>query len=400
MLIGIVGKPNCGKTTFLNAACLTSAKVANYPFTTIEPNLGKAYVRKKCVCKELSVQDNPKNSLCLDGIRLIPIDLLDVAGLVPDAWKGKGLGNKFLDDLRRADALIHVIDASGSTDSEGKIVQPGSWDPIKDVEFLEREITHWFNNIIKRDWQKFARSLKAEKKSFIGKMVDRLSGLSIKKSHIKYALKKTGLDSDKISSWTEDDIFTFSDELRKIAKPMIILANKADQKTAKENIKRLNELKDYIVIPACALGEYWLRKYAEKEYIKYIPGDSDFKIIKKESFSEDEFKVLNNLKDLINEYGSTGVQSALNTAVFTLLDMIVVYPVHNISNFSDKDGNILPDAFLIKKGTTIKEFAGKIHTDLKDTFMHGLDARTKQRLGENYTLNDGDIVKILAIKGT
>jgi len=167
MLIGIVGKPNCGKTTFLNAACLTSAKVADYPFTTIEPNLGKAYVRKNCVCKELGVKDTPKNSLCIDGVRLIPIDLLDVAGLVPDAWKGKGLGNKFLDDLRRADALIHVIDASGSTDAEGKPVEPGSWDPLKDVKFLENEIAHWFNNIISRDWPKFARSLKAEKISFV-----------------------------------------------------------------------------------------------------------------------------------------------------------------------------------------------------------------------------------------
>ena len=400
MLVGIVGKPNCGKTTFLNAACLTSAKVANYPFTTVEPNLGKAYVRKKCNCRDLKIQDNPKNSICLDGIRLIPISLLDVAGLVPDAWKGKGLGNKFLGDLSRADALIHVIDASGSTDSEGKIIEPGTWDPLKDVTFLENEITHWFNNIINKDWPKFTRSLKAEKVSFVEKMSDRLSGLSIKKIHIIQALKQTGLNPDKINNWSEEDIFNFSATLRRIAKPIIILANKADQKTAKENIKRLKELDNYIVVPGCALGEYWLRKYAEKGLIKYIPGDSNFKFLKKESFSNQELKVLENLEDFNKEYGSTGIQTTLNTAVFTLLDMIAVYPVHNISNFSDKDDNVLPDVFLIKNGTTIKKFSGKIHTDLEESFLYGINARTKQRLGEGYILKDNDIVKIISMKGT
>ncbi|MHA1311164.1 MAG: redox-regulated ATPase YchF [Candidatus Helarchaeota archaeon] len=400
MLIGIVGKPNCGKTTFLNAACLTSAKVANYPFTTIEPNLGKAYVRKNCVCKELNIKDNPKNSLCIDGIRLIPIDLLDVAGLVPDAWKGRGLGNKFLDDLRRADALIHVIDASGSTDSEGKPVEPGSWDPLNDVIFLEKEITYWFNNIVNRDWQKFVRTLKAEKISFVDKMCDRLSGLSIKRKHVVQALKEANLNPDKLSEWTEDDIFSFSDALRKISKPMLILANKGDQNTAKKNIKRLQESTNYIVIPGCALGEYWLRKYAEKGQIKYIPGDPEFEILNPNSFSKQELEILNNLKAYMKENGSTGVQKALDTAVFELLDMITVFPVHNPSNFTDKDNNVLPDVYLVKNGTNIKEFAGKIHTDLQQSFLHGINARTKQRLGEGYILHDRDIVKIVSIKGT
>lgn len=400
MLIGIVGKPNAGKTTFLNAACMTSAKVADYPFTTIEPNLGKAYARKKCVCKDLNVEDNPKNSLCLDGIRLIPIDLLDVAGLVPDAWKGKGLGNKFLDDLRRADALIHVIDASGSTDSEGKPVEPGTWDPLKDVEFLENEITHWFDTIIKRDWSKFTRTLKAEKISFVEKMEERLSGLSIKRKHIIESLKQSNLNPGDIGKWTEEDIFRFSDFLRRNSKPMLILANKADQEYSKKNIERLKELKDYKIVPGCALGEYWLRKFAEDGKINYIPGDPDFKIKQKDSFKDQELKILDNLKNLIEEYGSTGIQKAIDTAVFDILDMIAVYPVHNPSDFSDKDGNVLPDIFLIKKGSTVKDLAGKIHTDLAESFMHGIDVRTKQRLGENHVLSDRDIIKIVSMKGT
>ncbi len=399
MLIGIVGKPNCGKTTFLNAACLTTAKVADYPFTTIEPNLGTAYVRSQCVCKELKVQDKPKNSICINGVRLIPIELLDVAGLVPGAWEGKGLGNKFLDDLRRADALIHVVDASGSTDDKGNLTEPGSWDPIEDIKFLEYEIAMWISNILKRDWHKFTRKIEVERLDFVDKMAQRLSGLAINKSHINEALKTSKLVGTKPVKWSDEEIFNFAVALRKIAKPMIIIANKADMKTADENIKRIKEFTKDIVVPACVLGEFFLRKFAEDGRINYIPGDSSFEIIKSESFSDNELKTLNSLQELIDKLGSTGVQLALDTAVFKLLDMIVAYPVHEVSNFSDADGNVLPDAFLIPKGTPIKEFASKVHTELAETFIHGIDAKTKKRLGDNYIIQDCDVVKFVSAKG-
>jgi ribosome-binding ATPase YchF (GTP1/OBG family) len=399
LLIGIVGKPNCGKTTFLNAACLTTAKVADYPFTTIEPNLGTAYVRTPCTCKELNVKDAPKNSICLEGVRLIPIELLDVAGLVPGAWEGKGLGNKFLDDLRRADALIHVVDASGSTDSEGRLTEPGSWDPIEDIKFLEHEIVMWISEIIKRDWQKFTRKIEVERLSFVDKMAQRLSGLSIEKTHITAALRDAQLMGSQPNKWDDKQIYDFTAALRKVAKPLLIVANKADMKTAAKNIERIKEFADEPVIPACVLGEYHLRKFAESGKIKYVPGDSSFEIPKPEGFKDAELKVLKNLQDLMNRLGSTGVQEALDTAVFKLLDRIVVYPVHDVSTFSDKDGNVLPDAFLVPKGTSIKEFAAKVHTELAEAFIHGIDAKTKKRLSETYELQDCDVVKFVSAKG-
>jgi len=399
MLIGIVGKPNCGKTTLLNAACLTTAKVADYPFTTIEPNLGTAYVRSPCVCKELKVKDNPKNSICLNGIRLIPIELLDVAGLVPGAWEGKGLGNQFLDDLRRADALIHVVDASGSTDAEGKIAEPGTWDPLEDIKFLEYEIAMWISNIIKRDWSKFTRKIEVEHLSFVEMMAKRLTGLGIEKSHINDALRQTKLIETKPAKWKDEEIYEFSAALRKISKPLLIIANKADMKTSEYNIKRIKEFTDQFVIPACALGEYHLRKFAESEKINYKPGDPAFEIPKPEVFSEQELKVLNNLQNLMQKLGSTGVQEALDTVVFKLLERIVVYPVHEVSSLSDKDGNVLPDAFLIPKGTNIKNVAAKIHTELAETFIHGIDAKTKKRLSENYEVKNCDVVKFVSAKG-
>ncbi|MHA1408962.1 MAG: redox-regulated ATPase YchF [Candidatus Odinarchaeia archaeon] len=399
MLIGIVGKPSAGKSQFLNAACLTSAKTADYPFTTIEPNLGTAYVRHKCVCKELGVTCSPRNSICLNGIRLIPVNLLDVAGLVPDAWQGRGLGNKFLDDLRKADALIHVVDASGSLDEEGRPVTPGSWDPLKDIEFLEKEITMWLLQIIKRDWGKISRLAVMEKKNFIDILKDRLAGLGITKKHILTAAKLSAVQLDKPDKLNDEELYKFVDEIRKISKPMIIAANKIDKPTAKENIKRIEE-KGYFVIPTSALAEFFLRKLAEQEILSYIPGDSDFKILKPDKISNKDKEILGRIKsDILDVYGSTGVQKVLDEIVFNILDYITVYPVEDQSTFCDHQGVVLPDVLLVPRGTTAKQLAYRIHTELGESFIYGVCAQSNRRIGENYELQDGDVIKIVSAKG-
>lgn len=397
MLIGLVGKPNAGKTSYLNAACMTTAKVGNYPFTTIEPNPGTAYVTVPCPCKDLEVKCEPKNSMCVNGTRLIPINLLDVAGLVPGAWEGKGLGNKFLDDLRRADALIHIVDAAGATNAEGQSVKPGTWDPLQDIEFLNHEIVMWLSEIVKRDWSKFSRRIEAEKISLVDILVDRLSGLGITKKHILSAVKKSNLNAEKPISWSDEDIRHFTRVLQTIAKPILIVANKMDLEPAKENIAKLQGLQG-VVVPTCALGEYWLRKYAEKNVIKYQPGDNDFQILDEGKFSDKELKILENLKNLLTDFDSLGVQKALNVVVFEILDLIPVYPVFDVQFLSDKDGRVLPDVYLVSRDTTLRKFAGKIHTDFEKFFINGIDARTKKRLGENYEVKEGDIVKINAAK--
>ncbi|MEM1990997.1 MAG: GTPase, partial [Candidatus Bathyarchaeia archaeon] len=178
MMVGIVGKPNVGKSTFFSAATLATVDIASYPFTTIKPNKGIGYFRTQCVCKELNVKDNPVNSVCVDGVRLIPVELIDCAGLVPDAWQGRGLGNQFLDEIRKADALIHVVDASGSTDIEGRLVKPGMHDPLEDVKFLERELTMWFAQIMKRDWPRIARTVESGAADLSSLLEERLSGLA------------------------------------------------------------------------------------------------------------------------------------------------------------------------------------------------------------------------------
>ncbi|RLE61560.1 MAG: redox-regulated ATPase YchF [Thermoprotei archaeon] len=392
--VGVVGKPNTGKSTLFAAATLTDVKRAPYPFTTIDPNIGIGYVRVKCVCKEIGVKDNPRNSICIDGWRFIPVELIDVAGLVPEAWKGRGLGNRFLDHLRRASVLIHVIDASGGTDEEGRPVKPGTYDPAHDIEFLERELDMWMFQIISKDWEKISKIMDINKN--YEELFKRFSGLEISREKVLEAIERLGLFSKRVINWTQDDILSLIREVRRKAKPIVIAANKADIDIAEDNIKRLQKEfgKRYKIIPTSAESELALRRAAKAGLIKYLPGDSDFEVIgqltKKQ---EDALEYIRN--NVLQRYGSTGVQQVINTAVLDELGMIAVFPVENDTKFTDHKGNVLPDVYLVPKDTTAKEFAYKIHTDLGEKFAFAIDALTKKRISAEEKLYHRMVIKII-----
>ncbi|MDH5482296.1 MAG: redox-regulated ATPase YchF [Candidatus Bathyarchaeota archaeon] len=397
-LLGIVGKPNTGKSTFFTAATLAHAEIASYPFTTIKPNRGVGYVRTPCVHEEFNIKDTPVNSLCLDGIRLIPVDFIDCAGLVPGAWEGRGLGNQFLDEIRKADALIHIIDASGGTDCEGRICKPGEHDPLEDVKFLEHEITMWMANILKRDWAKIARTAEAETSDLLSMLEERLSGLAIKRSHIFEAVKKAGLNADKPASWSEEDFLRFVDALRQIAKPMLIVANKIDMPTAEENFERLKKL-NYLVVPSCAEAELALRRATEKKLIDYRPGDCNFRMSNPEKLTENQIRALETIREkILLKLGSSGVQDAVNMAFFKLLSMITVYPVEDLEHLSDHNGRVLPDAYLVPYGTTARQLAYIVHTELGESFIYAVEARERKRVGEDYIVKDRDVLSIVSAK--
>jgi len=381
--IGLVGKPSSGKSSFFKAATMIDVPIAPYPFTTIEPNVGIAYVVKDCVCREFNVKCNPRNSICVEGKRYIPIKLWDVAGLVPGAHEGKGLGNKFLDDLRQAECLIHIVDTSGRTDAEGK--ETIGYDPCNDIRFLTEEIDLWFAGIIEKALEKFKRISKFSKVDLTEILTKQLTGLGIKKEEIKEILERVGIE----------DIRTFATELRKISKPMIIAANKIDIPEAEENLKKLKEeFPDLTIIPTSAAAEIALKTASKKGLIEY--DGSSFKIKDEEKLTEEQKEGLKLIEErVLKKYGSTGVQECLNRAVFDILNYIVVYPVANAEKLTDGKGNVLPDAFLVKRGTTLKEFAFIIHSDIGERFIGGLDVRTKKKLGADYVLKDGDVVEIL-----
>jgi ribosome-binding ATPase YchF (GTP1/OBG family) len=379
---------------------MTDFKEGSYPFTTIEANVGVTHVRTQCACGDFDVEDNPQNSVCIERVRLVPIKLIDVAGLVPGAHKGRGMGNQFLDDLRQADVLIHIVDASGALDAEGQEVSAGSHDPIDDVRFLEEEITEWVLAIIQKDWRRMTGRVRAEGVKLDEILLEKLSGLKVSRKHILIAFRESGLKAEAADKWTEEELRNFASTLWHVAKPLIIAANKIDRPKAEENYERLKEtFPDLLVVPVSALAEKVLKDLEKKSVIKYIPGDDDFEILKGEDLKDAEVEQLEKLKEqILKKYGGTGVQNILNKAVFEYLNMITVYPVQDSTSLTDGDGNVLPDVYLVPEGTTTKEFAGHIHTDLMESFIHAIDARTKMRISDKHVLKDRDVICVVSAK--
>jgi ribosome-binding ATPase len=393
MIIGLIGKANVGKSTFFNAATDLAVPVANYPFTTIQPNVGVAYARTKCVCREFGVQDNPVHSVCIDGNRFIPVKLIDIAGLVPGAHTGKGLGNKFLDDARQADVLIHVIDASGSTDANGRPVPSGTGDPTFDIRFVEDEFDLWIESIIGRDWNKIAREAESQGQKLEQLLAKRLSGLAINEQMIITAIQSSGLSLKKPVTWNHEDVLLFCKVLRIKAKPFVIAANKADLPSAEDNIKKI-KADGLELIPCASEAEAMLRKASKKGILHYLPGDASFDVKPEITLNAQQQKALDLVKVFMQKYGSTGVQEVVNIACFKLLGMVEVYPVEDEFKLTDKKGNVLPDVWLLPEGSTAKDLAGAIHADLAKGFLYAIDARTKQRISANHPLKSGDVIKI------
>jgi len=394
VLIGLIGKANVGKSTFFSASTDNIVNIANYPFTTVKPNLGVCHVRIKCVCTEFGVKDNPVHSICIDGIRFVPIQIIDVAGLVPGAHEGKGLGNKFLDDARQADGLIHVIDVSGSTDSEGKPLTPGTGNPLEDIRFVEEEFDLWLVSIIKRDWDNI-RELDSSGLNTNQILKKRLSGLGVVESAIDKVLNKLNLHNKKIRSWTEQEIFDFCKNTRRIVKPVVIAANKADVLTSQNYLEKIMEKYTH-VIPCTSEFEMLLRKAVNNGFVHYLPGDESFEINENVQLSDKQKHALQIVSNFIKKHGSTGVQETLNVACFDLLKKIVVYPVEDESKLTDKKGNILPEAYLLNEESTAKDLANVIHEELGRGFLFAIDVRTRKRLGADYKLKNNDVIKIVS----
>jgi len=395
--IGLVGKTNTGKTTFFNAATLQYAEVSTYPFTTKQPNIGMTNVISLCVHREFKVQDNPKNSTCIDGWRFIPIELIDLPGLIKGAWEGKGLGNQFLSIAAQSDALLHIVDASGSVDAAGRVAEVGSGDPVADIADIEEELVMWYLKLLEGNRDKISRAIKSGVKMSAA-IADIFGGIGVKESDVNRAVMDASLQHKSFEEYDTEDSKRFAWSLRDISKPTLIVANKVDIPVAMENFRRLREeYKDMMVVPASAEGELTLRRAENKGLIKYVPGDERFDILKQEELNEKQKWALNFIrKDVLGEYMRTGVQHAINVAVFKLLRMNAVYPVADASKLTDKHGNVLPDVYLLQSGSTVEDLARQIHSELAKNLLYAIDVRDGLRLPSDYHLKDRDVVSIIS----
>ena len=395
--LGLIGKTNTGKTTFFNAATLSSEEISNYPFTTKKPISGTSHAITICVHPEFNLQDNPNNSKCIDGWRYIPIELIDLPGLIKDAWKGKGLGNQFLSIAAQSDALLHIVDASGGIDSSGKITEPGTGDPLSDFADIEEELIMWYQKIFEGNRDKISKLVNSGTDK-IDALTELYQGIGVKKFHVKDTLAALGLEEKEIDDFGIDESKKFAGYLRKISKPTLIVANKIDVEGADENFGRLRErYNDSIVVPASGDSELSLRRAEQKGLIKYSPGSEQFEIIKSEELNQKQTSALEFIKKgIMGEYMRTGVQFAINIAVFKLLKMNSIYPVADEANFADKKGRILPDLILLKDGATVGDLAKEIHSDLTKGLLYAKDLRYNLRLPVDYQLRDRDVISLVS----
>ena len=399
MIIGIVGKPSCGKSTFFKASTLADVDIANYPFTTIKPNHAVGFVRIDCVDKEFNKQCNPRMGYCVNGTRFVNVDMIDVAGLVPGAHEGQGMGNQFLDDLRQADVLVHVIDISGSVNEKGEPVTPLSYDPSKDIKFLEEELNQWYLGIFKKVWDKFSRATQQEHSDVDKAIAKQFSGLRVTEEMVKSALKKLSLYEKPITNWTSDDLRNVVIEFRKETKPIIIAANKIDVPGAEKNYERLKkDFPDYIIIPCSAESELALKEAAKHNIIDYIPGSDNFEIKDESKLNDKQKNALKFIKtNILDKYSATGIQEVLDKSIFDLLGYIAIFP-GGVNNLVDSEGRCLPDCFLMPGKTSALDFAYRLHTDFGKKFIKAINVKTKLPIGKDNPLNHRDVVEIMSNK--
>lgn len=395
--IGLIGKTNTGKTTFFNAATLSTSEISTYPFTTKKPERGMGNAITPCVHTEFNVQDQPQNSKCSDGWRFIPVELIDLPGLIKDAWAGKGLGNQFLSVATQSDALLHVVDVSGSVDASGKITDVGNGDPISDAADIEEELIMWYLKLLEGNRDKISKLVNADTEPIVA-LTDVFRGIGVKEYHVKEALKATKLEDKHFDNFDMHDSKKFAAYLRHVSKPTLIVANKIDLPGADKNFDRLREKYfDTITVPASADSELSLRRAEQAGLIKYVPGSEQFEILQKDKLNKKQMAALDFItKDILGEYMRTGVQFAINVTVFKLLKMNSIYPIAVPEKLSDKKGRVLPDLILMKDGSTVEDLAKEIHTDLTKGLLYAKDLRYGVRLPLRYQLRDRDVVSLVS----
>ena len=422
--IGLVGKPNVGKSTFFSAATLAQVDIANYPFCTIDPNVGVAFVeaRLPCPCKELrekleadgrlepAADDDPRQGSlceprtgsCVGHRRSVPVALVDVAGLVPGASEGRGRGNAFLSDLANCDVLIQVVDAAGSTDPEGQFrgaaatTEEAVESVRAEIEFLEHELDAWIGGLLEDGWNRGVRRVQAEgEKGLTSFVQERLSGLGATSARVAQGMLNFNAvhESDQQPwDWDTASLHLLGKCMRTQLFPIVYAANKMD--IAPPGV--LDLFSDRTMVACMADMELALRRAASSGLIDYQSGSSTFELQKDAALNDAQKKALAHMNERLQSANGTGLAKLLDEVLFDQLNHIVVYPVQDETHWVDGDGRVLPDALVVPVGLHAKALAGRVHTDLEAGFIRGVDGRTRRVVGADHEMSDGDVLKIHA----
>ena len=418
-----MGKPNVGKSTLFAASTLAKVDIANYPFCTIDPNVGVAFprARRPCPCGELRARltedgrapeaeesrrgsfCTPRTGTCTGHVRHVPVQLVDVAGLVPGAHEGRGRGNAFLADLAGCDALIQVVDGAGATDEEGQPIAPASdataaaASIAREVTFLTDEIEHWIAGLLEDGWARGVRRVQAEgERGLQAFLVERLSGLGATSSRVGQALemlRQSRPDLEQPWLWQGEVLRALAKHLRAGLFPLHVAVNKLD--LAPEGTLEAVEI-DVPFVGCLADMELGLRRASDAGLLEYDSGSPSFSLNPEASLSDAQRHALERMAQTLEAHGGTGVEALLDHVVFGTLDHIVVYPVQDEGRWVDGEGRLLPDALVVPRGITAKSVAGRVHSDLESGFIRGVDGRSRRVVGADHEVEDGDVLKIHA----
>jgi len=374
LTVGLYGKPSTGKSTFFSAVTKKVVTIAEHPFSTTTSDEGIAYVSDTCPCTEFSITCNPANgTYCQSGTRFVPIKIIDVPGVIGGAHAGKGLGKQSLSALNKVDGLIYLLDLTRE-------------DCIEDFELLKNEYILWVTNILNKNWRGISKEVAGMRRPLDLVIQTHLNTFNIDPRYVKIMLEDLPRNP---YDWTGNTIKLFSERIW-AKKKYVIAANKADLCLDQLGvIEALQKKYGRKVLPVSSLSELILIRRQETGDVRYVRGSNNFTVLK----NRDE--ELSRIERTMAVLGGTGVQACLNNLVFDELEQILAYPVENIDRLDDSRGRVLPGPYLMPQHSTLADFARRVHTEISEGLLFGVDARHRRRIGKQTPLQQNDIIKLV-----